>query len=57
MNVSTFIDKIAFSNTLIFNIFSELFFVICCLSVFISLFELYYKSKCYIKKDIKKSHL
>lgn len=40
----------------IFNVFSELFFVFCCLSIFISLFELYYVSKGLNEKNIKKSH-
>lgn len=41
----------------IFNVFSELFFVFCCLSIFISLFELYYVSKGYDEKNIKKKSL
>ncbi len=41
----------------ILSIFSELFFTVCCLSIFISLFELYYVSKGYDEKNIKKKSL
>ncbi len=37
----------------IFNVFFELFFTFCCLSIFISLFELYYVSKGLNEKNIK----
>lgn len=65
--MSTIVDKITFSYIYfyleilfvmnIFNTIVELFVSICCLSLFISLFELYYRSKGYSKNDLNKKSL